>query len=87
MKNKCMFCILFLLLVAVTAKAGLWDPPIANPSFELVGDYGTWNGWGYMIDDWYSEEAFCESCEEFSVKDESDNPHCPQCKGYLGGCW
>ncbi len=44
-------------LISVSAQAGLWVTPIDNPSFEFVqGGTQPTTGWGYEIDDWYENE-------------------------------
>jgi hypothetical protein len=50
-------CVIAILLLPMAVPAGLWDPAILNPSFESVENGGTVGGWGYIIDDWYENEA------------------------------
>ena len=54
MKAKMLVLAVAIMLVAATVQASLWDPAVDNPSFESYVDDG-WNGWGYLIDDWYQE--------------------------------
>jgi hypothetical protein len=56
MKNRFMIFALGLFCAAAVTQAGLWDPPITDPSFEAVengADHSTLGNWGYVFDEWF----------------------------------
>jgi hypothetical protein len=57
MKKILLLCVTAMLLLPMAVQAGLWDPALLNPSFESVENGGTAENWGYIIDDWYENEA------------------------------
>ncbi|TFG47297.1 MAG: PEP-CTERM sorting domain-containing protein [Candidatus Brocadiia bacterium] len=50
MKRKNVICLVVLFVVAVSVNAGLWDPPVLNPSFESPDTGGLWS---QIVDDWF----------------------------------
>ena len=68
-RRKYFICILACFAVAGFARAGLWDPPITNASFESQLLSGAWS---QAVDDWYSNDfwgTFVESEEGSGIPD------------------
>jgi hypothetical protein len=56
MRIKSLIFLVTLSLVLGLTHAGLWEPPITDPSFEAVengADHSTLGNWGYIFDEWF----------------------------------
>ena len=79
MKTRGIFLVAVVLITASAACAGLWDPPVLNPSFEAQ-DLTGGKGWDNWIDDWFDSSYW----GSFIQNEGGDTPDTPYGKN-IGG--
>lgn len=83
MKIKCFILVLFLVMAAGIASAGLWDPPLENPSFE--NQKLNPGAWDQMIDSWFKSDYWGSFIER--ERTTGDIPETPYGENWAGLQW
>ena len=80
MKTKFVVSVLILLLAVAACRAGLWDPPLDNPSFENIA-LGA-GAWTQEVDEWFKSDWWGSFVER--ERTTGDIPETPYGENWAG---